>query len=161
MLEQLKHIDWGKFHFLRDEYLWLAIPIFVIVLTGLVFYRESNNWKKHIAKDLQKYVIQKGSVWKFRLMHFSVLIMFAFGFIAFLGPTWNEVETPSKKINSQFVIALDLSQSMLAEDISPNRLERAKFKIRDLLEANPRAETSLLVFSGSTHTVIPLLQIIN
>jgi len=155
MLEQLKHIDWGKFHFLRDEYLWLAIPIFVIVLTGLVFYRESNNWKKHIAKDLQKYVIQKGSVWKFRLMHFSVLIMFAFGFIAFLGPTWNEVETPSKKINSQFVIALDLSQSMLAEDISPNRLERAKFKIRDLLEANPRAETSLLVFSGSTHTVIP------
>ncbi len=155
MLEQLKHIDWSKFHFLRDEYLWLAIPIFVIVLAGLVFYRESNNWKKYIAKDLQKYVIQKGSVWKFRLMHFSVLIMFAFGFIAFLGPTWNEVETPSKKINSQFVIALDLSRSMLAEDISPNRLERAKFKIRDLLEANPRAETSLLVFSGSTHTVIP------
>jgi len=155
MLEHLIHIDWSKFHFIRDEYIWLAIPIFIIVLIGLVFYRESNKWKKYIAKDLQEFVIQKGTEWKYRLMHFSVLIMFAFGFIAFLGPTWNEVETPSKKINSQFVVALDLSQSMLAEDISPNRLERAKFKIQDLLEANPRAETSLLVFAGSTHTVIP------
>ena len=155
MLEQLIHIDWGKFHFLRDEYLWLAIPIFVVVFIGLIFYRESNKWKKHIAKDLQKFVIQKGTEWKSRLMHFSVLIMFVFGFIAFLGPSWDEVKTPSKKINSKFIIALDLSQSMLTEDISPNRLERAKFKIQDLLEANPRAETSLLVFAGSTHTVIP------
>ena len=155
MLEQFKHIEWSQFHFLRDEYLWFAIPIFVIVLIGLLFYRESNKWKKYIAKDLQKFVIQKGTEWKSRLMHFSVLIMFVFGFIAFLGPSWDEVKTPSKKINSQFVIALDLSQSMLTEDISPNRLERAKFKINDLLEANPRAETSLLVFAGSTHTVIP------
>ena len=155
MLEQIKHIDWSKFHFLRTEYLWMGVPILVIVLIGLLFYRESNTWKKYIAKDLQKFVIQKGTEWKSRLMHFSVLIMFIFGFIAFLGPSWDEVELPSKKINSQFVIALDLSQSMLAEDISPNRLERAKFKIQDLLESNPRAETSLLVFSGSTHTVIP------
>ena len=155
MLEQIKHIDWSKFHFLRDEYLWLAIPIFVIVLIGLVFYRESNKWKKYIANDLQEFVIQRGTEWKYRLMHLSVLIMFIFGFIAFLGPSWDEIELPSKKINSQFVIALDLSQSMLAEDISPNRLERAKFKIQDLLEANPRAETSLLVFAGSAHTVIP------
>jgi Ca-activated chloride channel family protein len=62
---------------------------------------------------------------------------------------------PEKKIKSRFVIALDMSQSMMAKDVSPDRLERAKFKVRDLLEANPRAETSLLVFSGSTHTVIP------
>jgi len=155
MLEKIKHIDWEQFHFLRAEYLWLSIPIFIIVLLGLLFYGESNSWKKNISKELQPFVIQKGTEWKSRLMHFSVLIMFAFGFIAFLGPSWDEVKTPTKKINSQFVIALDLSQSMLAEDISPNRLERAKFKIQDLLESNPRAETSLLVFSGSTHMVIP------
>jgi len=155
MKDLIIHIDWGKFHFLREEYLWLAIPIAVIILLGLLFYGESVSWKKNIAKHLQPYVIKKGTEWKSRVMHLSVLLMFVIAFISFLGPSWNQEKAPAKKIKSQFVIALDLSQSMLAKDISPTRLERAKFKIKDLLDANPRAETSLLVFAGSTHTVIP------
>ena len=155
MLDKLKNIDWEKFHFLREEYLWIAIPAIIIILIGVFFFSESNSWKKKIAPHLRPFVIVKGTEWKSRWMHFSVLIMFAFGFIAFMGPSWDQIKAPTKKIKSQLVIALDLSQSMLAEDISPNRLERAKFKIKDLLDANPRAETSLLVFSGSTHTVIP------
>ena len=155
MKDLIIHIDWEKFHFLREEYLWLAIPIAVIILLGLLFYGESVSWKKNIAKHLQPYVIKKGTEWKSRVMHLSVLLMFVIGFISFLGPSWNQEKAPAKKIKSQFVIALDLSQSMLAKDISPTRLERAKFKIKDLLDANPRAETSLLVFAGSTHTVIP------
>ncbi len=155
MLDKIKHIDWEQFHFLRVEYMWIAIPLGIVVFLGLFFYAESNSWKKYIAKDLRPFVIQKGTEWRFRFMHFTVLILFVIGFIAFLGPSWDQEKAPSKKINSKLVIALDLSQSMLATDISPNRLERAKFKINDFLEANPRAETSLLVFAGSTHTVIP------
>jgi len=155
MLEEIKHINWEKFHFLRPELLWLAIPVSVVFLLGFLLYRNPNSWRKYIAKHLQPYVIQKGTTWKSRLIQLSVLIMFAIGFIGFLGPTWNEIKTPVKKIESQLVIALDLSQSMLAKDISPTRLERAKFKIHDLLIANPRAETTLLVFAGSTHTAIP------
>ena len=155
MLDRIKHIDWEQFHFLRAEYLWIIIPIVFITVLGLFFYRESNSWKKNISKDLRPFVIQKGSEWKSRLMHFTVLLMFILGIFSFLGPTWNQEKSPTKKINSKVVIALDLSQSMLATDISPNRLERAKFKVQDLLEANPRAETTLLVFAGSTHTVTP------
>jgi len=155
MLEDLKHINWEDFHFLRPDYLWIAIPALIIILMGFVFYKQKNAWTKTIAKHLLPYVIQKGTTWKSRLIHLSILLMFAFGFVGFLGPTWDEIKTPSKKIESQFVIALDLSQSMLATDISPTRLERAKFKIHDLLDANPRAETNLLVFAGSTHTAIP------
>ena len=84
-----------------------------------------------------------------------MLVMFAFGLLAFFGPTWSQVKTPAKKVTSQMVIALDLSQSMMATDVSPSRLERAKFKIFDLLKANPFAETNLLVFAGSTHTAVP------
>lgn len=155
MLEKIKHINWEDFHFLRPDYLWVAIPAMIIMLIGFLFFKQSYSWKKNIAKHLQPYVIQKGTTWKSRLIHLSLLFMFAIGFLGFLGPTWDEKKTPSKKIKSQFIIALDLSQSMLATDISPTRLERAKFKIHDLLEANPRAETNLLVFAGSTHTVIP------
>ncbi|WP_299778660.1 VWA domain-containing protein [uncultured Formosa sp.] len=154
-MEVLKNIDWDKFHFLRAEYLWLAIPVGIIILLGILFYGESNRWKKHIAKHLQPYVIQKGTTWKSRLIHVSLLVVFSIGFIAFLGPTWSEEKAPAKKVASKLVIALDLSQSMLATDVSPNRLERAKFKINDLLKANPRAETALIVFSASSHTVVP------
>ena len=155
MLDALKNIDWEKFHFLRPEFIWMAIPIAVVILIGLLFYRAPNSWKKHVAKHLQPYVIQKGTAWKSRLIQLSVVVMFAIGFVSFLGPSWNEIKTPVKKIESQLIIALDLSQSMLAKDISPTRLERAKFKIHDFLDANPRAETTLLVFAGSTHTAIP------
>lgn len=155
MIEEIQHIDWEKFHFLRTEYQWVVIPALIIILLGLLFYAESTSWKKNIAPHLRPYVIRKGTEWKSRLMHLMVLLMFILGFIAFFGPSWSEIKTPAKKIKSRFVIALDMSQSMMAKDISPDRLERAKFKIRDLLKANPQAETSLLVFSGSTHIVIP------
>ena len=104
MQENLKHINWGNFHFLRSEYLWVSIPIFIIILIGLFFYGESNSWKKNIATHLRPFVIQKGTEWKSRMMHFSVLLMFTIGFIALLGPTWDEVEAPVKKIKSKFVI---------------------------------------------------------
>ncbi|WP_194766284.1 VWA domain-containing protein [Tamlana sp. I1] len=154
-MEVWKDIDWDKFHFLRAEYLWYGLPVAILLLLCMVFYGEINAWKKHIAKHLQPYVIQKGTTWKSRLLYLFVLLIFALGFIAFLGPTWNEQKAPAKKVASKLVIALDLSQSMLTADVSPNRLERAKFKINDLLKANPRAETALIVFAATTHTVIP------
>ena len=155
MIESVKHIDWEKFHFLRPDYLWLAIPIFIILIIGVIAYSENNSWKKHIGKHLRPYVIQKGTAWKSRLIHMSLFLMFGLAFVGFLGPTWEEVKEPTKKLESQLIIALDLSQSMLTTDVSPNRLDRAKFKIQDFLEANPRAETSLKVFTASTHTVVP------
>jgi Ca-activated chloride channel family protein len=155
MLEEIKNINWEEFHFLRPDFMWVAIPVSVVILLGVLLYRSPNSWKNHVAKHLQPYVIQKGTAWKSRVIQLSVLVMFVLGFIGFLGPSWDEIKTPVKKIESQLIIALDLSQSMLAKDISPTRLERAKFKIHDLLIANPRAETTLLVYAGSTHTAIP------
>lgn len=155
MIEELKHIDLDKFHFLRPDYLWLAIPLAIILLLGVLAYAEKTVWKKHIAQHLRPFVIQKGTAWKSRVIHASLFILFGLSFLGFLGPTWREVKEPTKKLESRLVIALDLSQSMLTTDVSPSRLERAKFKIRDFLEANPRAETALQVFAASTHTVVP------
>jgi len=155
MIEQVKHIDWEQFHFLRSEYIQMLCAAIILMVICFFFYRESNTWKRSIAKHLQPYVIQKGTTWKSRLIKLSVIVMFIIGSISFLGPTWFQVKAPAKKIESQLVIALDLSQSMLAEDIFPSRLERSKFKIHDFLKASPRAETNLLVFAGTTHTAIP------
>ncbi|TNJ42514.1 VWA domain-containing protein [Tamlana fucoidanivorans] len=155
MVETLKHINWEDFHFLRTNYVLYMISGLLLIILGFVFYKESTSWVNAIAKHLRPYVIQKGTRWKSMLIRTSVVIMFIIGIVSFLGPTWSRIKAPTKKVKSQFVIALDMSESMLVDDISPNRLERAKFKIHDLLKANPRAETNLIVFAASSHVVTP------
>lgn len=149
------NIDWDKFHFIRAEYLKYSIPVLIIILLGIFLYSEKIKWKSNIAEHLRPYMIKKGTEWRTRLMHIMVLVLFVIGFVSFLGPTWKKHDGPSKKVTSRMVIALDLSQSMLAEDISPNRLERAKFKIHDFLKSKPNAETTLLGFAASTHIIVP------
>ncbi len=79
MIEQFRHIDWEKFHFLRIEHLIVLCVGIVLLTFGFFFYRESNDWKKSIAKHLQPYVIQKGTAWKSRLIKLTVILMFILG----------------------------------------------------------------------------------
>ena len=54
------------------------------------------------------------------------------------------------------VMAIDLSSTMLVEDVQPSRLERAKQKARDFLAQRAGARTGLIVYSGTAHSVLPL-----
>lgn len=150
------YIDWEKFHFIRPEFLWIFVPLGVLFIMGLFSFRNEEKWKKSIASHLREYVIQKGSNTLRFWMHVVLFLVMAIATLGLAGPTWKEVEVPGKVLETPVVIAIDLSQSMLAEDLQPNRLERAKFKIRDLLAANPRARIALVGFSGTAHTIIPL-----
>ena len=150
------NINWEDFHFLRPLFLWLLLPAFVVLIIGLIGLQEEVRWKKVIAPHLRPYIIKKGSEAikrKMQILTFVFIIITIFGVS---GPTWHSVEVPSKTLETPMVILLDLSQSMMATDIQPNRLERAKFKINDLLDANPRARIALVGFSGTAHTIIPL-----
>ena len=55
------HIDWDKFHFLRPEFLWLFVPLAVLLIISLLGGREDIKWKKVIAPHLRPYMIKKGS----------------------------------------------------------------------------------------------------
>jgi Ca-activated chloride channel family protein len=68
------------------------------------------------------------------------------------GKTWREV--PQKGIEVMFV--LDVSRSMLAEDASPNRLDRAKQQIKDMVDEMAGDRVGLLVFAGETRQSVPL-----
>ncbi|MBA2112956.1 vWA domain-containing protein [Bremerella alba] len=68
------------------------------------------------------------------------------------GKTWQEV--PQKGIEVMFV--LDVSRSMLAEDATPNRLQRAKQQIKDMVDAMPGNRVGLVVFAGDTRQAVPL-----
>lgn len=155
-MSELIHISWEDFHFLRPIFLWLFLPASAALVIGLLGVREEVKWRKVIAPHLRPYIIQKGSEGIRKRMQVLLFVFLSIAILGVSGPTWNTVEVPGKTLETPVVVLLDLSQSMMATDIQPNRLERAKFKINDLLEANPRARIALVGFSGTAHTVVPL-----
>lgn len=150
------HIDWDVFHFLRPGLLWLFLPLAVALILGLIGLREEVRWKKIISPHLRPFMIKRGSESFKRWMQLLAFVVAAFGILGVSGPAWRKIELPDRTLETPLVIALDLSQSMLATDLQPTRLERAKFKIQDLLKANPRARSALIGFAGTAHTLVPL-----
>ena len=156
MINDLTNIDWESFHFLRPLVLWLLLPTGLALVFGLLSISEEIKWKKFIAPHLRAYVIKKGSESKKRWLLFIMFLFVCIAVVGASGPVWEEIEIPGKILETPVVIALDLSQSMMADDIQPTRLERAKFKITDFLNANPGARVALVGYAGSAHTVVHL-----
>ena len=78
------------------------------------------------------------------------------GIVALAGPAWNKLPQPVFTSQDALVIALDLTLSMDANDVSPSRLERARYKISDILDQRREGQTALLVYAGEAFTVTPL-----
>ncbi len=142
-----------SFHFLRPEWLWLLLLIIPLVVLLFFKTKEKEGWRQNIAKHLLPYLIIPGdkiSKWpKIFLLLASIIML-----IAIAGPSWEKIDKPGIQTKAALVIALDLSRSMLVEDIQPNRLERAKQKISDLLKEKPGTRTALLGFAGTAHVVL-------
>jgi Ca-activated chloride channel homolog len=80
----------------------------------------------------------------------------ALSVIAFARPQWGRLEEPSFDQSREILIALDLSRSMLADDVRPSRLERAKLLVSSLLERLNGERVGLEVFSGTAFLQSPL-----
>jgi len=76
--------------------------------------------------------------------------------VALAGPQWGFQWQPVKRKAVDILVAVDVSNSMLAEDVSPNRLERAKLAVRDLVERLQGERIGLIAFAGSSFIQCPL-----
>ncbi|WP_298447975.1 VWA domain-containing protein [uncultured Marinobacter sp.] len=153
----------ADFHFIRP--LWLLLLLLAPLLYIALTRRGSGDsgWSGLIPEQLLAPVIQRygGAEGKGKsklLPAISALVILA---IALAGPAWREAPTPLKKPGDSLVIVLDLSLSMLATDLEPDRLTRAKRKIRDILAVREGSLTGLIVYSGDAHVVTPLTDDIN
>lgn len=146
------------YRFEHSIFLW-ALPVIVLLLTLIFIYIQW--WKKKQLKQLSgKSVIKrlmpnvsfKASVYKFVL--FSLAFVFLVIGIANLqyGTKLEEV----KKEGVDLVIALDVSNSMLAEDLAPNRIERAKRAIYQLLEKLQNDRVGIVIFAGEAYVQLPI-----
>ncbi|HCW89012.1 MAG TPA: hypothetical protein DHU56_02985 [Marinobacter sp.] len=148
----------ADFHFLRPLWLllWLAVPLLPLLYRYLS--GSDNGWQRIIPGPmLQPLIRRRGeSGGKRRPILPMVMLSLALLSVALAGPTWRKAPSPLQQQDDSLVIVLDLSLSMLANDLQPDRLTRAKRKIRDLLAERQASLTALVVYAADAHTVTPL-----
>lgn len=148
-----------NFHFLRPEWFFALIPVFFIVWWFFQKERENSQWKNIIDPEFQKYLLKEDLQSKPFAWHLlGLAFIWILTIVILAGPTWQSVKAPAEKNLHGSVIVLDLSLSMFADDIKPNRITRVRYKIRDLLEKHPEQALGMVVYSGTAHTITPISQ---
>lgn len=156
LLDSLSLYTLSQFHFLRPWWALFLVPIVIVVLLQFKKNQMSQRWHGIIAPHILEHLLVKQG--KSKLLNPLTLISFllVLAVIVLMGPSWSRQASPFVEDASALVVVLDVSSSMRSEDIQPSRLERAKQKVTDLLESRKGSKASLIVFSGSAHTVLPL-----
>ena len=144
-------------NFAQAQYLFLIllIPVFFL-LQALVFRLRTRRIRKFGDEELVRQLMPSYSKSKFWVR----LVLFSIGFFFFviglsrpqIGAKLREHETKGAEI----MIVLDVSNSMLAEDYSPNRLERAKLAISRLVDKLRDDRIGLVVFAGNSFVQLPI-----
>jgi Ca-activated chloride channel family protein len=136
-------------------YLWWVIPL----LGGIYFYAATKRRRAleqfaeaGLLPQINTTVSSGRRRWKAALL----LAGFACAVVALARPAWNPVAREVRRSGRDVVFLLDVSKSMLAEDLAPNRLERAKLAIIDTIERLQGDRVALVAFAGTAVIKCPL-----
>lgn len=134
--------------------LWL-LPVLVVVY--FVYYQ----WKRKAAKKLGDNIVTRllmpyRSAWRSHFKFILSLLTLASLFLALANPQIGSQLEKVQRKGIDIVIALDVSNSMLAQDIKPSRLERAKQSINRLIDDLENDRIGLVVFAGKAYTQLPI-----
>ena len=143
------------FHFIRPFWL-LALPVLVL-LWWLIRHRTERKADVGdlIAPHLRDALIvnrQDGS--RLRAVD-GVIAAGVCLTLAAAGPTWSRIPSPWFSESAPLVVAIEVSDSMRANDVQPTRLDRARFKVLDLISVRTGGRTAIIAYAGSAHIVVP------
>jgi len=149
------------FHFIRP--LWLvALPVLWAIVVWLARQRaRGEDWSDVIDAELLPALQLDGGdsaggpsarPWPWLALAWTLAVL------ALAGPSWQQDSAPAYRAPAAWVLVLDLSPSMDAADLSPNRVTRARYALDDILSAARDARVGMVAFSDEPYTVTPLTQ---
>ncbi len=129
----------------------------ILVLLFIQVLRWKGKTLRRIGDPLLvRALVNKESTIKVYLRFFILLLAFSAGVLAIMNPrTAGDADNKTRK-GIDMAIALDVSKSMLAADLAPNRLERAKQLINKLITDMPDDRVALVLFAGKAYLQLPL-----
>ena len=145
------------FRFENIEYLYAfgVIPILVLFFM-LMWYARQRAIRKFGDFALMKRLMPEMSKYKHAIKFAILMVALSFMIVGWANPQWGTKKEKVKRKSADVFIALDISQSMLAEDISPNRLERAKKFSQKLINELKGERIGIIIFAGNAYLQMPL-----
>lgn len=145
------------FQFQYVFYVWLFIVLILLVLV----FAGVKKWKKRVILRigdpvLVKSLMRRYSPRRFTLKFVLMVAAFAMGVLAVMNLRLPGGSDGITRKGIDVVFALDVSRSMLAADIEPSRLERAKQFISKMMDALPDSRVGLILFAGKAYVQMPL-----
>ena len=139
------------------EYIWL-LGIIPLVLLLLVWSRQKKKQGLRAFADVSQhpYLLKPLSRARQRLKSGLQITVLGLVVVALLGPQWGYDWQEVKKRGVDIVVAIDVSKSMLAEDIKPNRLERTKKEVERLISVLRGDRIAIVAFAGNAFIQCPL-----
>lgn len=145
------------FKFANPEYLYLffAIPVFVI---GFIFLniRKRKSVEKLGTLALVKRMMPELSLKRSYLKFWLILVAIGFGIVVLARPQFGTKVDKVDKKGIELVIAIDVSNSMMAEDIKPSRLAKAKQMLTRIIDERRDDKVAIVVFAGEAFIQLPL-----
>ncbi|HYQ38327.1 MAG TPA: VWA domain-containing protein [Pseudomonas sp.] len=143
-------------HLARPAWL-LLLPLCAWLLWRLWHRKQRlGRWQALLPPAFQPWLLSGGRGSQDRKPWLLLGLAWLLALLALLGPGWQQLEQPAQRRNDPLVAILELTPSMLAGDLAPNRLEQARRKLLDLLAARGAAQTAIVVYAGSAHVLTPL-----
>jgi Ca-activated chloride channel family protein len=145
----------ADFHFIRPLWLLAIIGLFLMLLMLKKLRVKQSGWQQLLPAHLTKVLVQGNAKAKSN----SLLLPFLIGLLSILamaGPSWQKLPQPVYQVAQGSVLIMDMSYSMYATDVVPNRLTRARYKAIDLLDSIKDGEIGLIAYAGDAFNISPL-----
>lgn len=144
--------------FAQVEFLYLGTVVICGLILLFLFSEKSRRTKLSllVSEKLLPKLIPEWSPFQQKIKFSFMLLCFAMIFIALSRPQWGTRQRTSEPTGIDILVAIDVSKSMLARDVRPNRLERVKLSMTNLMEKVRGDRLGLIAFSGSAFLQCPL-----
>jgi Ca-activated chloride channel homolog len=144
-----------QFHFLQPEWLFGLLALPLLLWFGWRGDASRRELSRLADPELLPHLLsgsEKRTQWPSGLFALG----WTLGVLALAGPTWSRMAEPLYTHRAAQVVAISLSQHMLAHDVQPSRIDRARYKARDLLASNKDGLNALIGYAGQSFVVAPL-----
>ncbi|VAW79276.1 Aerotolerance protein BatB / Aerotolerance protein BatC [hydrothermal vent metagenome] len=144
------------FHFLQPLWFLLLVPMALLLWWSLQTEADDSSWQQACERHLLPHLLNKPLAGGTRLPLWLLATAWVLGVFALADPVWEQRAQPVYRNQAAVMVVLDLSRSMLSTDLTPSRLERARFKVAEMLKQRQEGQTGLVVFAGGAFVVSPL-----
>jgi Ca-activated chloride channel homolog len=151
-------INFSHPHFAEARWLWLAVlgPILLFGLQRYSAWKRERQLRQIVAAEFVPDLTRSHSPIRREIKNLMLVAAVAAIGLALARPQWGEQAQSSRLLGEDIVFVLDCSRSMLATDVAPSRLQRAKLAILDFAQHQSHGRLGLVAFAGQAFLQCPL-----